>query len=405
MVPPDEEGSPYPSIGCGMRWSAVPAAVAVGVLAAGCGGDRDGLRLSVTPASALADTPFTVRVTGLGAGDRVTISVLGSSHLGKLWRGALTTRADAGGHVDLRDQYLVARLRPERKPSDDDYLPWAQNLRIVARSGNAAVTAHAQRILQPPSVTVAEERPSRVGFYGDWLTPRRARHRTAVLLMGGSNGGLPKGLTAYMLAAHGYPVLALAYFREPGLPKNLERIPLEYFRHALEWMRQRREVDPQRIVTFGVSRGGELSLILASTFRHLVHGAISYVGSDVAIVSPNDLHQPAWTYRGRPVLGPIALDRIAGPVFAVGSGGDMLWPSGFYAQNIEQDLRGHDRRDVTLVYPNAGHLVGEAVPGQPELATTGNSIYGKLSFGGSPRADEAAREDSWPKLLRFLAVV
>lgn len=30
------------------------------------------------------------------------------------------------------------------------------------------------------------------------------------------------------------------------------------------------------------------------------------------------------------------------------------------------------------------------------------SRYGLLNLGGSPQADEAALEDSWPKLLRFL---
>jgi dienelactone hydrolase len=78
-----------------------------------------------------------------------------------------------------------------------------------------------------------------------------------------------------MLAARGYPVLALAYFREDGLPRELVRIPLEYFRRALLWMRTRPEVDPARVVTLGISRGGELSLILASTFPDLVSGAIA----------------------------------------------------------------------------------------------------------------------------------
>jgi hypothetical protein len=30
------------------------------------------------------------------------------------------------------------------------------------------------------------------------------------------------------------------------------------------------------------------------------------------------------------------------------------------------------------------------------------SRYGELYLGGSPQADDAALEDSWPKLLRFL---
>jgi hypothetical protein len=118
-----------------MRWHAV-AAVVIVVLASGCGGHRDRLRLSVTPTSALADVPLTVRVTGLRASGRVTISVLGSSHLDKPWRTVLTARADASGLVELRRAYLVARLRPVQKPSADDYLPWAQDLTIVASTAS-----------------------------------------------------------------------------------------------------------------------------------------------------------------------------------------------------------------------------------------------------------------------------
>ena len=379
-----------------MRWCGVVTMVVLAALVAGCGGHGHGIGLSVTPSSALFDTPFRVRVTGLGTHERVTITVSGRSLLGQVWRAALTARADERGRVDLRNQYLIARLRPVRKPAENDYCCLEQDdLRVIVAAAGGTATAHAQRILRPPSVADAHERPSRAGFYGEWLTPRDARRHTAILLFGGSAGGLPGPFTASMLAGRGYPVLALAYFREPGLPRNLERIPLEYFQRALQWMRQRRDVDPQRIVTFGISRGGELSLLLASTFPNLVHGAIEYVGANVAGAS-------SWTYRGKPLPLSIPVDRIDGSVFAVGGGADEL-SSGQYVPNIRHDRRGHDRRDVFLLYPDAGHLVGQVVPNRPELATTGDSpIYGKLNYGGSPQADEAAREDSWPRLLRFL---
>jgi dienelactone hydrolase len=118
--------------------------------------------------------------------------------------------------------------------------------------------------------------------------------------------------------------------------------------------------------------------------------------------SPVNGNVAAWTYRGKPLLAPIALNRIRGPVFAAGGGGDALTPSGSYVEEMERELRGHDRRDVMLVYPHAGHALGAIVPNQ-STPTTVDSIYGPLVLGGSPQADEAAREDSWPRLLRFLA--
>jgi hypothetical protein len=66
-------------------------------------------------------------------------------------------------------------------------------------------------------------------------------------------------------------------------------------------------------------------------------------------------------------------------------------------------LRNASRRDFTVPdYARAGHGVGLTVPNVPS-STHVPSRYGVLDLGGTPAADEAAREDSWPRLLRFLA--
>jgi dienelactone hydrolase len=49
-----------------------------------------------------------------------------------------------------------------------------------------------------------------------------------VILIGGSEGGLHE-VDAALLAAHGFSVLALAYFGMPGVPPTIVDIPLEYF--------------------------------------------------------------------------------------------------------------------------------------------------------------------------------
>ena len=56
--------------------------------------------------------------------------------------------------------------------------------------------------------------------------------RPAVVVLGGSNGGFFEPV-AQAFAREGYVALALAYFDAPGLPKNLEDIPLEYFLNAI----------------------------------------------------------------------------------------------------------------------------------------------------------------------------
>ena len=247
-------------------------------------------------------------------------------------------------------------------------------------------------------------RPNRTGFFGEWIRPRRVSRHTAVLVLGGSDGGIAAYTEsiASTLARDGYPVLARAYFNEPGLPKGLARIRLEYFQRALEWMRAQPEVDPSRTVTFGVSRGGELSLILASTYPQLVHAAVGYVPIQWVFPGWPDTSQPAWLYHGKPYRGDrckIPVERIRGPVFIVGAADDRVWPSARAVHAITARMRAHGRNQVTgLVYQGAGHALGTAVP----VPAGGVASGTPPGFGGSASADERAREDSWPKLLRFL---
>jgi uncharacterized protein len=77
---------------------------------------------------------------------------------------------------------------------------------------------------------------------------------SAVLVLGGSEGGLPVRLPE-ALASRGHPTLAVAYFGLAGLPRTLANIPLEYFVTSLRWLARQPGVDPKRIVVVGASRG------------------------------------------------------------------------------------------------------------------------------------------------------
>ena len=395
-----------------MRLGAVAALGLIVVLgASACAGHREPLSIRASPVSATFDVPFTVRVRGLPGGARARIRFSGRTRDGRAVRYQVTVRADKRGQASLPDYYLYTHLDPAAG--------WPARLTITASSGHDEASTHAERTFGLASkVLITDERPHEVGFFGEWTRPPHARHHTAILLFGGSEGGLSQAPLATALAAHGYPVLELAYFAEPGLPQSLTRIPLEYFERALRWLARQPATDPGRIVTFGSSRGGEASLIIASTFPRLVHAAVGYVPSSYVVPSPADPTEPAWTFHGEPVHGQrtatspgaygwIRVERIDGPVFVVGGDADALWPSGFSVRDIRARMLAHNRYDITaLDYPRAGHEVGRALPRQIELSPVGygqvQSRYGVLDLGGSPHADEAALEDSWPKLLAFL---
>ena len=372
-------------------------------LAAGCT-DREELAVSVTPETGLVDEPFDVRVTGAAPGESVRITVATESEGGAAWSLTREARADDAGGVVLPDEYLLANLRPGRDAPEDDYLLPPFSLEVTVGAGDEEAATSVRRFVRSDSVKVSELQIDDVGFRGRWWVPTEDARRTAILLLGGSEGGIAGDLLlASVLAGRGYPVLALAYFGLPGLPSELARIPLEYFRTALEWLRRQEGVDPDRIVAFGGSRGGELALILGSTYRDLVDAVVGYVPNSNVFPAIPDVDQPAWTLRGEPLESTlIPVERIDGPVFVVGGGDDQLWPSGTSVDFIGRQLELSGHRDfVALSYPKAGHSVGLAVP-NIQTSTSAETRYGRLYFGGTPEADEAAREDSWPKLLRFL---
>ena len=109
-----------------------------------------------------------------------------------------------------------------------------------------------------------------------------------------------------MLASHGYAALNLAYFAQPGLPRGLVNIPLEYFENAIRWMRKQPWLGDRFLAAWGTSRGGELALLLGATFPD-INAVSAWVPSGVMFwgIGPNELGDPrdraSWTFRGKPL--------------------------------------------------------------------------------------------------------
>ena len=87
----------------------------------------------------------------------------------------------------------------------------------------------------------------------------------AILVLGGG-AGHSSLFRAELLARSGFIAVALSYFGEGSLPPLLQEIPLEYFQTAMGWLSSHPLVDPHRLGLWGISRGAELALILASFF-------------------------------------------------------------------------------------------------------------------------------------------
>jgi dienelactone hydrolase len=286
----------------------------------------------------------------------------------------------------------------------------------ASQGGAATGSARQTRWFRAPDVRVTSAGRSQAGFVGTMYSPAHtAASASAVLLLGGSEGGLPASM-AEALASRGHPTLAVAYFGLPGLPRALTNIPLEYFVTSLRWLAGQPGVDPKRIAVVGASRGSEAALLLGVDYPQLVHSVAGLSPSAVANPAVG-LKGAAWTWHGRPVptvplgelgqpvprdgRGIIPVDRIRGPVFLLCGDRDLLWPSCPYADAMARRLHGHSH---TLVRESgAGHLISYAVPNLPEASNSVSVAGRELTLGGTVQDDAVGRLDAWPRLLRFLA--
>jgi hypothetical protein len=236
--------------------------------------------LEVTPSRVTTDQPASIRATGLQPNERVTIHAELTDGADAHWTSQAEFAADPQGNLDTSKQPAVAgsykevssmgliwSMRPDSRKTaryepPRNFGPQIIEFRLRRGSTQLAI-AHMEQIPMADGV-------ERVSLHGGalrgtlFLPPGKERH-PAVLVLGGSEGGMPARRAAW-LASHGYAALALAYFRYDDLPKELVRIPLEYFGEALNWMVHRQEIAGDRIAVMGISRGAELALELGSIY-------------------------------------------------------------------------------------------------------------------------------------------
>jgi pimeloyl-ACP methyl ester carboxylesterase len=178
----------------------------------------------------------------------------------------------------------------------------------------------------------------------------------------------------------------------------------------------------------GVSKGGELALLLGTRFL-AVGAVIAYVPSSVVFQSlaPGYPRTSSWIYEERelayvPFLiteryrasgqlvelyedslmnrvaaeaARIPVERIEGPILLLSGQDDTLWPSTQMASEVMERLREHKHRftDRHFAYSDAGHFIAR----YPYFPAKGSTRR-----GGTEKGNARAQADSWAKVLGFL---
>jgi dienelactone hydrolase len=424
------------------------------------------MRLDITPEHPALDTELSIRVSELPPACRVTLHALSTDAAGQAWVSQAVFTADRNGLVDLRRDApdtgsyrgadpmgLIWSMLPAGAPDPrqrrDRLAPVP--LRLTAEAdGAGSVSAQVSRSLLPDGLVRTEVAGH--GLAGVVFHPAGDGPWRGVMQLGGAEGGLHED-DAALLAAHGFTVLALAYFGMPGLPRTLCCLPVEYFGRALEYLRAHPKVAPGGITVMGVSKGSEAALLTGATYPGAVRSVISIVGSavhtqgisqDIATGSLLEILQTrvaSWTYRGRdlpyqpnvvtprlraalaagdpvsigwvfPDLGDppaagaamIPVGRIRGPVLLVSAGDDGGYGAAYHEIAIPE-LRYPARH---VVFEHAGHPIAgppyrptprAAPPYRPAGMPGPDADFLRT---GIPAADAAARAGVWREVREFL---
>lgn len=261
--------------------------------------------------------------------------------------------------------------------------------------------------------------------------PGDGKPHPALLILGGAEGGRNwADAIAKRLADEGYVTMAETYFKGPGLPDQLENIPLERFQAAVDYLAAQPFVKKKQIAVIGLSKGAEAALVLASHDARLT-AVVAASPSDVVwqgIDRKGGSAAGSWTFHGKTLayvpfrtcsnckglldlyqksreaepIDPaavIAVERINGPVLLISSATDKVWPSTAMAHSIVDRLRhaGFAFRLVEADYPEGGHFAFGVTP--TRVSATEDTQFG----GGTPEGLAKARKDSWELVSKFLA--
>lgn len=420
--------------------------------------------LQVSPMDSYIDEDVQIIVAGCTAKEEVTIQATTYDEQNKRFCSHATFVASKEGCVDVSSQKPIKGTYHEVDGSGlfwsmihaeskrDDYYEKSSadkvtiNLSVIVNGDKVDSVTMTRYFYQPG---VKKEAIQFEEVKGTLFHPELKGRYPAAIILSGSDGGM-KEHAAALLASKGYVTLALSYFGGEGVPKDLEGIPLEYFQKATLWLQEHPYVNG-KMSLIGYSRGGELALLLASTFNCYTSVIACAPSAYITAGMKNGVFAPvaSWRLGQRPLpyirfkyrfstmftllknwifKTPISylsvwentlrdeegirearihVENINAPVMFISGEDDQLWPSARYVKMMEEELKNSknsSNQHRYLYYKDAGHFISFPYSFVNLPSNVCMNVGGGLTmtFGGTKSANAAAAKDSWRRILEFL---
>lgn len=402
----------------------------------------------------LIDEPLCIKLRELTPESSVLVRLQFQDDLGQPWVSHAEFICDQEGVVDLSKSRPTAGRYTEVEPMG---LFWSAQA-VIKESSNAMppFLYDTTQSLKPLCVMLQAEVRGQIvasttverlfladgvecidisedGLVAKLFIPPGKELKSAALVISGSNGGFGwSSQVAALLASHGCAAIAVAYFDrrgQLGLPNELMEIPLEYFRPAIHRLKVDHRVTLDNLAVIGVSRGGELALLLGATYpeiKRVVAIAPSAVVWESFRLRP-DKPRSSWSYQGQPLpfvpfriepgmnqaldmtklrqwreaalsdeavveKATIPVEKIAGSILLISGTNDSIWPATEMCDRVLERLKLHHHpyQSTHLRLEGAGHGIG--IPYLPVS-----------TFAQVDRATHAqANQQAWQTVLQFL---
>ncbi|XP_041847871.1 acyl-coenzyme A thioesterase 1-like [Melanotaenia boesemani] len=396
------------------------------------------VRLRLLPhARCLFDEPIQVKVAGLRSKQMVTMKARSTDERGVVFSSSATYRADGSGEIDLdRDPSLsgsyagvepMGLLRSLKADTLHQYFfknkaldPFTVKFSVHEEEGRVLAEATNERILMGNGVSRVSVKEGNI---------------RGVLFIPPGEGPFPAvmDLCTFMsekrpslLANKGFVVLAVPVFSDK--PGNFEKMHLDHFEEAVQFLQQLPQVGGKGVGVISRSKGGDIALSLAAFVPGVkavvwINGCSANVGIPLyykkqQILSPLmfNFNEMIPTESGANIIkyavhnpleeenkgSLVPIEHSMAHFLFVASEDDLNWDSKGYMDEMVERLKRHGKKNFDSVcYPAAGHLLEP--PYGPHCPS---ALHGMLNFpvvwGGEPKAHAKAEVHLWKKLQEFL---